>query len=361
MSTLSGRQAKELSEGLRDAFLADALDEFLYFVLDKRREDITLASDYRSRVFRLIRTADSEGWVLRLIGAAREARPGHAPLQAVAAELGLGTAPPSLERIILPSVPFVDASTWRAQLGELEAQVCRVEIPAGLQATVGTGFLVAPDLCLTNFHVVKPLIDQLADPSQVRLRFDYKRAMDGTVVSEGTLFTLAQEWFVAARPPSTVDNLADPGNQLPSLDELDFALLRVHEDPGEQAIGRADGLSDAPKRGWVHRIGTAGLEKDHPLFVLEHPEGAPLKLAFGPSVGLNANASRLRHQVNTEAGSSGSPCMNAKLELVALHHAGDPNYDPAHKPAYNSAIPIAAIRGYLNDAGVQATLFPPVR
>ena len=168
---------------------------FSDFVLDKRREDITLAPDYRSRVFRLIRAADSEGWVLRLVGAAREARPQDAALQAVAAELGLGTVPPSLERIIMASVPFVDVSTWRAQLGELEAQVCRVEIPAGLQATIGTGFLVAPDLCLTDFHVVKPLIDQLADPSQARLRFDYKRATDGTVVSEGTQFALAGNGF----------------------------------------------------------------------------------------------------------------------------------------------------------------------
>jgi hypothetical protein len=361
VSTLSGRQAKELSDALRDAFLPDALDEFLYFVLDKRREDITLAPDYRSRVFRLIRTADSEGWILRLVGAAREARPRDAALQAVAAELGLGTVPPSLERIIRASVPFVDVSTWRAQLGELEAQVCRVEIPAGLQATVGTGFLVAPDLCLTNFHVVKPLIDQLADPGQARLRFDYRRAADGTVVSEGTQFALAGEWLVATRPPSAVDVLADPGNQLPAADELDFALLRVRGYPGEQAAGHADGLADAPKRGWVHRIGTDGFEPDQPLFLLEHPEGAPLKLAFGPSVGLNANATRLRHQINTEAGSSGAPCLNAKLELVALHHAGDPNFDPAHKPTCNSAIPLAAIRSYLADAGIQATLFPPVR
>ena len=151
--------------------------------------------------------------------------------RAVAAELGLGTVPPSLERIIMASVPFVDVSTWRAQLGELEAQVCRVEVPAGLQATVGTGFLVGPDLCLTNFHVVKPLIDQLADPGQVRLRFDYKRAADGTVVSEGTQFALAGDWLVAARPPSAVDVLADPGNHLPGPDELDFALLRVRDEP----------------------------------------------------------------------------------------------------------------------------------
>ena len=276
MSTLNGRQAKELSEGLRDAFLPDALDELMYFSLDKRREDITLASDYRARVFRLIRAADAEGWVLRLISAAREARPQNSALQTVAAELGLATAPSSLERIILDSVPFVDVSAWRAQLGELEAQVCRVEIPAGLRATVGTGFLVAPDLCLTNFHVVKPLIDEIANPRHARLRFDYKRAADGTVVSEGKQFMLAQEWLVAARPPSATDSLADPGNQLPAPDELDFALLRVQDAPGEQAIGRADVLADAPRRGWIYRVGTDGFDLEHPLFILQHPEGAPL-------------------------------------------------------------------------------------
>jgi hypothetical protein len=360
VSTLSGRQAKELSEGLRDAFLPDALDELLYFGLDKRREDITMAEDYRSRVFRLIRAADSEGWVLRLIGVARAARPRHAALQAVAAELGLGTAPSSLERVIMASVPFVDVGTWRARLGELEAQVCRVEIPAGLQATIGTGFLVAPDLCLTNFHVVRPLIEQTADPGQTRLRFDYKRAADGTVVSDGTLFALAKDWLVAARPPSAVDDLADPGDQLPAPDELDFALLRVQDDPGEQAVGGAENLPDAPKRGWVDRVGTDGFDPDNPLFLLQHPEGAPLKLAFGPSIGLNANATRLRHRVNTEPGSSGSPCLNARLELLALHHAGDPNFDPAHKPTYNSAVPLAAIRGYLAATGIDVTLFPPV-
>ena len=361
MSSLKGSQVGQLSEALRDAFFPDALDELLFVALDARREDITLANDYRARVFRIIRYADAAGWLFDLVVAARGARPRNAALQAVAAELGLGTVPSSLERIILASVPFVDVSTWRAQLGELEPQVCRVEIPAGLQATVGTGFLVAPDLCLTNFHVVRPLIDGTADHRQARLRFDYKRAADGTVVSEGTQFMLAKDWLVEARPPSAIDDLAEPGNQLPAPGELDFALLRVQDAPGDQAVGRADALEDPPKRGWIYRVGTEGFEPEHPLFLLQHPEGAPLKLAFGHSAGLNANATRLRHQINTEAGSSGSPCLNAKLELVALHHAGDPNFDPIHKPAYNSAVPIAAIRSYLADAGVQAELFPPVR
>jgi hypothetical protein len=106
------------------------------------------------------------------------------------------------QRIIMPTVPFFEVGAWRARLGELEGQVCRVEIPAELKATVGTGFLVASDLCLTNHHVVQPLISQDVEPASARLRFDLRRADDGTEVSLGTCFSLADDWLVAYRPPA---------------------------------------------------------------------------------------------------------------------------------------------------------------
>jgi len=358
MGDISGNQARQLSEALRDAFLPTALDELLFYALDVRREDVTMADDYRTRVFQLIRKADAEGWVFDLVVAARDARPRKAGLQAIAAELGLGVAPASLERIIRESVPFVDVSRWRTRLGALENQVCRVEIRDGPQVIFGTGFLVAPDLCLTNHHVVKQLIDGGAEPTQTRLRFDYRRAADGTVVNEGTLFPLADDWLVAARPLSRADLRADVEGPLPSTDELDFALLRVQDVPGEARIGRADLVGGSPSRGWVDRVASGGFEPDNPLFLLQHPQGDPLKLGIGQSLGLNANATRLRHAVNTEPGSSGSPCFNAQLELVGLHHAGDPNFDPTHKPTFNSAIPIRAILDYLAKASIGVDIFP---
>ena len=60
MGQLSGSQASQLSEALRDAFVPDALDELLFFALDVRREDITMAGSYRTRVFQLIRHADAD-------------------------------------------------------------------------------------------------------------------------------------------------------------------------------------------------------------------------------------------------------------------------------------------------------------
>jgi hypothetical protein len=363
MPTLSGKQSRSLSEALDDAFdSVEALDEFLWEMLGKRLHNVAYGGDAQVLRFKLIRKADAEGWVLRLIAAACEARPASGALRQLAAEAGLSAAPAdlaeavlagsSLERVILEDSPFLDVSAWRVRLGELEAQVCRVEVPAGTRSTAGTGFLVGPGLVLTNYHVVGALHRSMADPGAVRLRFDYKATPDGTQVSEGTTYRLADDWLAAWRPPSAVDDLPAPGDKLPGPGELDFAVLRVAGAPGEEPIGRAGLLAGAPDRGWIRLDphGPDGGDAGYPLLILQHPSDEPLKLAFGQSAGLNANRTRLRHQVSTRRGSSGSPCLNTRLEVVALHHAGDPNFDPAHKPAWNAAIPIAAIRDCL-DAG----------
>ena len=179
-------------------------------MLDKRLADISLASSYKARVFRLIKTADSEGWVLDLVSAACQARPRNVTLQEVAAGIGLGAAPASisgLERFIAESAPFVDAGTWRAQLGELETQVCRVEVPAGPRSIGGTGFLVGPDILLTNFHVVRTLVTIWPIRAECSCASTTKgRGWHGS--ERGTVFGLSDDWLVAGRPPSAIDDLS---------------------------------------------------------------------------------------------------------------------------------------------------------
>jgi hypothetical protein len=77
--------------------------------------------------------------------------------------------------------------------------------------------------------------------------------------------------------------------------------------------------------------------------VLQHPEGSPVKLALGAVLAPNEISTRLRYDANTSKGLSGSPCFDAKLRLVGLHHSGGPFYDAPCKPKYNQAIPIGLI------------------
>jgi V8-like Glu-specific endopeptidase len=94
---------------------------------------------------------------------------------------------------------------------------------------------------------------------------------------------------------------------------------------------------------------------------LQHPSGEPMKLSIDDDGVMSANAgqTRLRYRNNTEGGSSGSPCFTFKWELAALHHSGDPNFDPAHKPTYNQGIPLTAIMNLLNERNVLAKLPDP--
>jgi hypothetical protein len=329
---LTGSQTGRLRDALLDAFEEDAFEMFLLVELDKRLSHLTSSKDSLDyRFFRVIRRADSEGWAGPLIVAAAAARPSSVALRDLAAEVGRPSGAErsqwaGLERIITRSQMFQDVTAWRARLAELEARVCRVEIPVASATAKGTGFLIAPDLVLTNYHVVKVLHDGASGVADARLRFDHKRDAAGTTVSPGTSLALAADWLVAWRPPSKADESRD---LMPAPHELDYAVLRL--------------ASSASDRGHItlQRPGPDGLGLDpgHALIVLQHPRDEPLQMAFGHSVGLNGNKTRLRHTANTSPGSSGSPVLNARLELVALHHAGD----PGDHPEYNAAIPVTAI------------------
>ena len=91
---------------------------------------------------------------------------------------------------------------------------------------------------------------------------------------------------------------------------------------------------------------------------MQHPRGEPLKLALDDDgvLSLNENETRLRYETNTDKGSSGSPCFTFKWDLVALHHSGDPDFDPAHKPTYNEGIPMTAITKLIKERGVDKKL-----
>ena len=63
--------------------------------------------------------------------------------------------------------------------------VCRVEPQPENEsiAEFGTGYLVAPDVVMTNFHVAEKFWDDQAKAGRVVLRFDYEKKASGVSVS----------------------------------------------------------------------------------------------------------------------------------------------------------------------------------
>lgn len=369
---LNGPQIGTLTEVLQSAFNPGTFGLLLLHRLDKQVYNIApMGATYPETVSAVIDTANREGWWDKLVFKAREVNPGNPKLLTFSQQFGLSSIDETvtrqeLERMIKPQNPLLDVAVWREQLGRLEAQICRIEYGTERGRSVtGTGFLFGgPRVVMTNYHVMEPLIrakqgqkmpdGDTAKPESVLCRFDYKRTKDGQELSKGVTYGLAPDWYIDSSETFPLDQEAP-------ADRLDYALIRLASPAGLDTIGDKSSLA-GEKRNFVPLPQTPFIPAaGSGLCILQHPSGGPMKLSIDDDGVMNANAggTRLRYENNTETGSSGSPCFTFKWELTALHHSGDSNFDPAHKPTYNQGIPMTAIMDLLTKRNILASLPEP--
>jgi hypothetical protein len=370
----SGEVQEKLLQALLSAYDRATLVRLVRFRLNEDLDAITEPGSLSKVVTELIAWALREGRLEELIQQARNRNPGNPDLKAFW-QWYISSNPTQpqreMERIVRRGNPLLDVVQWRTRLAALEAQVCRIEIPDDLDTTYGTGFLVGPDLVLTNYHVMASVIRDPTLAPSVTLLFDYKQLDDGKTLNSGCKYGLAAaDWLVDQSPPSEADLLVTPQDQLPGEDELDYALLRLEAEIGSRPVDsrRQEENPPPPLRGWIKMSSDLyPFTADSPLLILQHPDAAPLKLALDMDAilnvdttgkGLNGNGTRVRYRTNTEGGSSGSPCFNHKWDLVALHHSGDPNFAETHRPQYNEGIPITGVIGSLRRRGFGDQLPP---
>jgi len=358
--TFTGAHHKRLAEAFEKAFPTyQDLEMMVRYRLGLNLESVVARVNKLSYVtFELVRTQAAAGLLLRLIAAARASQPDNPQLALVSEQFGLAMATPRSELAVIvksTGVPF-DVAVWRERLAKRERCVCRIDVRTDAGTSHGSGFLVGPDLVLTNHHVIAPAIalgqgrtasaDKTADPSPVIVRFDYKALDDGTTIHPGLEVGLAEDWLVDASPHSRFDLQGLPKEGVPDPGELDHALIRLSMPVGELPVLLGEAEPGAKDRGWIELRSEPWLFRDHTaLFIIQHPRSAPMKLAldFDARMEVNANATRVLYQTKTEEGSSGSPCFNESWDVVALHHAGDASYEGFYNPTFNEGIPISTI------------------
>lgn len=327
-SELTGAEFEALQQALMSAFpTPDKLRQMVRRKLNRNLDAFT-DGPLEKRAFELVEAAESEGWTRELIEGARAENKGSPALKHFRLDY-LGSvqrclSKGELERIVRASGQFEDIVAWREKLAQIELQVCRLELPS---RPVGTGFLVADDVVLTNYHVVEG-----QDVSMMSARFDHKVLADGTTINSGHVCKVAGP--VIDQSPYSPFDLTYPRQGLPTTAELDYALLRLDSKPGGDIVaGKRRGVIKPP----VGAVPTEGL-----IFIVQHPLGRPLQIAFDAILNVNKNLTRISYKVDTEGGSSGSPVFDRNWGLIALHHGGDPRM---HQQAeFNEGIPIDTIR-----------------
>lgn len=312
---LRGKQREALQEALLGAFSRNDLVQMVAFDLEEDLDSIVGPGALAAVVFNLIGWAVQTTRIEDLLAAALERRPKSEALRRFALEVAFTSSTPpagKLEVHVLAGVNFQDAAGWRARMEQVERCVCLVEIPAG--RPIGTGFLVGPDVILTNYHVAKHA--SLGATGVVR--FDHRKDAAGLPVPAESAHPFAADWSL---------DVSDE-------DDLDYAFVRLADRPGDA-------------RG-VLKPGPHTFVAGEPVFILQHPSVQPLKLCVGSASDLSALPDRVAYTANTEGGSSGSPCCSLDWTPVALHHWG--------AKTGNRGIPLSTIAARLLAKGALAEL-----
>ncbi|MFO0553858.1 MAG: trypsin-like peptidase domain-containing protein [Polyangiaceae bacterium] len=322
------------------------LTRLLFVKLGKRLDDYVGAGGLRVLVPELMIAAESDGWLDALADAVVLDKPANPRVRefaerrrrerSVAPEAG-----PAFEATVRADLPMVDPIRFLEGMLKSIRPICRVDVD---NRAAGTGFLVAPDLVLTNHHVVDSLLPSKPDSyKRVRCVFDFRDGASSKDVD------CHPDWLVASSPPSPLDLqvLAERRGKEPSATELDYALLRLAARPGDELVSGV-------RRGYLEpRSSAASYRADGPLYILQHPNGGTLRWGLDTKaiIELNRDKTRLRYRTNTEHGSSGAPCFDEVWNLVALHHSGEAGYRPAR---FNEGIPVETIFEHLPETAKTA-------
>ncbi|HEY6804205.1 MAG TPA: trypsin-like peptidase domain-containing protein [Pyrinomonadaceae bacterium] len=177
----------------------------------------------------------------------------------------------------------------------------RVRSVQGQTLGFGTGFMVSPQLLLTNNHVLPT--DR--DASFSFAEFNFQDDLTGRLLPT-SVFALAPEVFFT------------------TSEGLDFTLVAVKEKARE---GSGD-LSELRLFGWnklIEEEGKAILGEY--LNIIQHPNGEPKQLALRENQFVDLLDNFIHYKTDTAPGSSGSPVFNDQWEIVGLHHSGVPRKD----------------------------------
>ena len=173
---------------------------------------------------------------------------------------------------------------------------------------LATGFLIAPDILLTNHHVFRVK----DDAQSAKVRFNYQTDLYGNFL-----------------PSDEYD--CDPESFFKNNEALDYAVVRIK---GEAGV----------KWGCL-KLKPIDVKVNNKVNIIQHPGGGPKQIAMNDNEVKYVDETIVQYITDTLPGSSGSPVFNDNWQLIALHHSGGNIPEPSTNSIHfrNEGIRIGAI------------------
>jgi V8-like Glu-specific endopeptidase len=175
---------------------------------------------------------------------------------------------------------------------EAEKAVVHLRTPNGM----GTGFAIAPNLLMTNNHVIA----SLETAEQTEYTFNYQLDINGKECQIQTVQAL-------------------PGGAFYTNAELDYTVVT---------------LKDAPNFGKPLILKNQQMRQDDRVAIIQHPGGHLKKISMQNNFVAYADNKVVQYTTSTLPGSSGSPVFDNEFKVVAIHHSGGMLPEPSTQRRY---------------------------
>ena len=198
------------------------------------------------------------------------------------------------------------------------------------KGAVATGFLISPDLVMTNHHVF-PVDDAAAFTNAIKdpvMIFNHEYDLDGKL-------------------PDPIEFALDPDRFFYTVKSLDLALIGI-------APMDRRGVTTIKQQGYLvlnGALGKAGLGDF--ASIIQHPAGREKQIAIRRNEIINLDLpDAIIYVSDTAQGSSGAPVFNDQWQVIALHSAGISKKNKAGQYVDKNNAVIEPVNGKLDEGRI---------
>ena len=193
--------------------------------------------------------------------------------------------------------------------------VCRIVLRDSTEREIGTGtgFLVSPEVLITNNHVL-PDINSAAFAVA---EFNYQKDESFNDCPVYRFSLNPQRFFMTDW-------------------KLDFTLVSVNP-----TSHTGEDLKNIP---WIKLISQKGkIKEEDNVSIIQHPDGKMKHITVRENQVIFMLKDFIHYTTDTKRGSSGSPVFNDQWQVVAVHHSGVPDPDNSRNWIANEGTRISSI------------------